>query len=112
MRLGVVIFVAVLVAACGASQAAPATPTTAELVRVVTVMPAWAEDPLAAAGGQPATCARLDELAARSPQPAAAPAPSVGIAEALAHFVASCRAYERALAYLLEKPGVGQRRPE
>jgi hypothetical protein len=91
------VLILTLLAACGSTATAPATLDLAPLLTVVAAMPAWADDPVAAADGQPGACARLDQLAADTARPVA-PASSVGLAGALNRFVASCRAYEQALA--------------
>jgi hypothetical protein len=97
MGLRAVLILTLLAVACGTTTSAPAAPDLADLVPVVAAMPAWADDPVVAADGQPAVCARLDRLAVETPRPPAAARPP-GLSAALARFVATCRAYDQALA--------------
>jgi hypothetical protein len=91
------VLILTLLTACGATASAPAAPDLAPLLTVVAAMPAWADDPIAASDGQPAACARLDQMAADTARPAATASPT-NLGAALARFVASCRAYGQALA--------------
>jgi hypothetical protein len=81
------------VGACGGAASQAAGP----VAEAVVGMAAWAADPLVAAAEQAPTCAAIGELSTRHPRPTGSMSPP-GIAAALAHFAASCRAFGRALA--------------